>query len=414
MRRPGPMASASWRTAFRALRYPAFRRYWVGWAISVLGSWMQTVAQGWLVFRLTRSAEALGILTALRFGPSLFGLPFAGVLTDYFPRRKLLILTQTGGILQAGSLAFLTLAGVVQVWHVFLLALIQGLVDTVDMPSRQSFQVELVPVADLQSAISLNSTVFNAGRLLGPALAGVVVAEVGEGWCFALNAASFLPFLLAVLAVQEPPRPAPGPLQVIPQLVEGVRFAWGTRAIRSLLLAVLVTAVFGLSYSTLLPAFAGQVLGSDARGYGVLLAASGLGAMVGSLSVAAIGRRRGTVVGSQLLLGVSLLTLALSRSMLLASLSLVAAGLAVAAQLATTNGYIQENSPGFLRARLISLYIWVFSGGAPVGGLVAGFVAERWGLSVAMAAGGAICGLAALAQVLPPAVRYNQSAEGGP
>lgn len=395
------MRAPSWRSAFRALQHRPFRRYWVGWAISVLGSWMQTVAQGWLVFRLTNSAQALGILTALRFGPSLFGLPLAGVLTDYVPRRKLLILTQTGGILQAALLACLTLAGTVQVWHVFALALFQGLVDTVDMPARQSFQVELVPVADLQSAVSLNSTVFNAGRLLGPALAGVVVAEVGEGWCFALNAVSFVPFLLAVIAVEEPPRTTTERLQVVPQLVEGVRFAWGEARIRRLLLAVLVTAVFGLAYSTLLPAFAGKVLGSDARGYGVLLAASGLGAMVGSLSVAAMGRRRGTVVRAQLVLGVALTVLAGSRNLALASAALVAAGMAVAAQLATTNGFIQENSPGHLRARLISLYIWVFSGGAPVGGLIAGFVAERWGLPAAMALGGALCGGTALAQLVP-------------
>lgn len=395
------MRAPSWRSAFRALQHRAFRRYWVGWAISVLGSWMQTVAQGWLVFRLTNSAQALGILTALRFGPSLFGLPLAGVLTDYVPRRKLLILTQTGGILQAALLACLTLAGTVQVWHVFALALFQGLVDTVDMPARQSFQVELVPVADLQSAVSLNSTVFNAGRLLGPALAGVVVAEVGEGWCFALNAVSFAPFLLAVLAVEEAPRTTADRLQVVAQLVEGVRFAWGEARIRRLLLAVLVTAVFGLSYSTLLPAFAGKVLGSDARGYGVLLAASGLGAMVGSLSVAAMGRRRGTVVRAQLVLGLALTVLAGSRNLALASAALVAAGMAVAAQLATTNGYIQENSPDHLRARLISLYIWVFSGGAPVGGLIAGFVAEHWGLPAAMALGGALCGGTALAQLVP-------------
>lgn len=362
---------------------------------------MQTLAQGWLVFRLTNSAQALGILSALRFGPSLFGLPFAGVLTDYFPRRRLLIATQSAGILQASLLAFLTLTGHVQVWHVFILALVQGLIDTVDMPSRQSFQVELVPVSDLQSAVSLNSTVFNAGRLAGPALAGLVVAEAGEGWCFALNAASFVPFLFAVISVGEQTSAAEKRLAVIPQLLEGLQFAWGRGKIRRLLLSVLVTAVFGLSYSTLLPALAGSVLGTDARGYGLLLAASGLGAMVGSLGVAATGRRRGTVFRSQLLLGFSLAVLAVSRSLLLASLALVVAGLSVAAQLATTNGYIQTNSPDHLRARLISIYIWVFSGGAPLGGLVAGFLAERLGVPTAIGFGAAFCVAAAVLQLLP-------------
>lgn len=392
---------ASWSSAFRALRHPPFRRYWVGWAISVLGSWMQTLAQGWLVFRLTSSAQALGILSALRFGPSLFGLPFAGVLTDYFPRRRLLIFTQSAGIVQAGLLAFLTLSGHVHVWHVFVLAFVQGLIDTVDMPSRQSFQVELVPVSDLQSAVSLNSTVFNAGRLVGPALAGLVVAEAGEGWCFALNAASFVPFLWAVISVEERAPAAVGRLAVIPQLLEGLRFAWEHSKVRRLLLSVLVTAVFGLSYSTLLPAVASSVLGTDARGYGLLLAASGLGAMVGSLGVAAAGRRRGTVFRSQLLLGFSLAVLALSKSLPLASVALVVAGLSVAAQLATTNGYIQTNSPDHLRARLISLYIWVFSGGAPLGGLLAGFLAERFGVPAAIGLGAGFCVAAALLQLLP-------------
>lgn len=362
---------------------------------------MQTLAQGWLVFRLTNSAQALGILSALRFGPSLFGLPFAGVLTDYFPRRKLLILTQSAGIFQAGLLAFLTLSGQVRVWHVLVLALVQGLIDTVDMPSRQSFQVELVPVTDLQSAVSLNSTVFNAGRLLGPALAGLVVAEVGEGWCFALNAASFVPFLLAVFSVQERTSVPKQQLQVVPQLLEGLQFAWHHRKVRKLLLAVLVTAVFGLSYSTLLPALASSVLGTDARGYGLLLAASGLGAMVGSLGVAAAGRRRGTVFRSQLLLGFSLAGLALSKGLFLACFALVVAGLSVAAQLATTNGYIQTTSPDHLRARLISLYIWVFSGGAPLGGLLAGFLAERLGVPMAIGLGAGLCVVAALVQLLP-------------
>lgn len=362
---------------------------------------MQTLAQGWLVFRLTNSAQALGILTALRFGPSLFGLPFAGVLTDYFPRRRLLLATQSAGILQAGLLAFLTLSGQVQVWHVFVLALVQGLIDTVDMPSRQSFQVDLVPVSDLQSAVSLNSTVFNAGRLAGPALAGLVVAELGEGWCFALNAASFLPFLLAVISVQERAPKAVGRLAVIPQLLEGLRFAWGQSKVRRLLLSVLVTAVFGLSYSTLLPALASSVLGSDARGYGLLLAASGLGAMVGSLGAAALERRRGTVFRSQLLLGLSLAVLALSKSLLVASLALVVAGFAVAAQLATTNGYIQTHSPDHLRARLISLYIWVFSGGAPLGGLLAGFLAQRLSVPAAIGFGAFLCVGAALLQPVP-------------
>lgn len=380
--------------AFRALRYPAFRRYWAGWAISVLGSWMQTVAQGWLVYRLTNSAQALGLLTALRFGPTLVALPFAGVLTDYVSRRRLLALTQSVSILQATLLAWLTLSGNVLLAHVLLLALVQGFVDTLDMPARQSFQVELVPVADLQSAISLNSAVFNGGRLVGPAIAGVLVARYGEGWCFLINALSFFPFLFAVLSVRGQTSVSRAPFALWPQLIEGVRFAWNDRRIRSLLVAVFLTATFGLAYSTLLPALAKTRLGADARGYGLLLAASGLGAMVGSLWVAARRDERGSgrrVFLALCLLGLSLMSLAWTRFLWAACLSLVVAGWAVASQLATTNGTVQTRSPAELRARLISLYIWVFSGGTPLGGLWAGFLAQKLGTATALLFGGAVC-----------------------
>ncbi|MCX7894842.1 MAG: MFS transporter [Thermoanaerobaculum sp.] len=393
------LLSPSLAFAFRALRHPAFRRYWLGWAISVLGSWMQTLAQGWLVFRLTNSPQVLGLLTALRFGPTLLGLPLAGVLTDYVSRKRLLVMTQAASIMQASVLAVLTLSGQVRVWHVLLLALVQGCIDTVDMPSRQSFQAELVPVADLQSAISLNSAVFNAGRLVGPALAGLVVAEVGEGWCFALNAVSFVPFLLAVLTASGSASPRPGSLDVRRHLAGGMVFAWNCKPIRPLLTGVFVTAAFGLSYSTLLPAFAGVVLRSDARGYGLLLAASGLGAVVGSLGAATRTSRGWQVVGRfQLLLGLALTLLALAGNLWLAAAALVLSGFSIAGQLATTNGYIQIHSPDHLRARLVSLYIWVFSGSTPLGGLVAGFLAEQFGLATAIAAGGGACVAAALSQ----------------
>ncbi|MGQ9752335.1 MAG: MFS transporter [Thermoanaerobaculaceae bacterium] len=381
-----------WGYAFRALRCKHFRRYWLGWSISVLGSWMQTLAQGWLLYRITGSPQALGYLTALRFGPALLGLPFAGVLTDFFPRRRLLLFTQTASIAQATVLAWLTLAREVTVWHILLLALFQGVVDALDMPARQSFQAELVPVEDLQSAVSLNSSVFNVGRSLGPALAGLVVARYGEGWCFALNAASFVPFLLALLSVPESAKADLGQLQVFPQLFQGFRFALGDSKIRWLLAAVFVTAVFGLAYVTLLPAYAKAVLNLDARGYGLLLTASGLGATVGSLSVAARGGSRGTgVFFSQALLGTALVGLMWAETLALAAGALLVAGWAVAAQLATTNGYIQTHSPPPLRARLLSIYIWLFSGGTPLGGLWAGWLAQRLGTSQALGIGGGLC-----------------------
>ncbi len=385
--------------AFRALRHRPFRIYWIGQWLSVNGTWMQTTAQAWLVYRLTDSPLVLGILSAVRFGPALVGSPIAGVLTDRLPRRLVVLSTQSLSLVQATLMAVLTLSGAVRVWQVLLLAFFQGIVDTLDTPARQTLQVDIVGVEDLQSAVSLNASAFNAARMVGPALAGVMVAAWGEGVCFAVNAFSYLAVLVALLTIRTPRAPSPTSNSMRAELAEGVRYAWGNVQVRTMLGGIAVTSVFGLSYTTLLPVFARDVLHGGVRGFGVLMASGGLGAMAGALAAAArrSERRTGVIMAAgQGALGLGLVALAFTRTLAVASVWMVVIGLGVAIQLSTTNGFLQTTAPPHMRGRVVSLYIWLFSGLSPVGGFAAGWIAEHAGAPLTAAGAGAACTLAAV------------------
>jgi len=386
------------RHVFRALRHRDFRVFWFGQAVSVTGLWMQTMALSWLVYRLTDSPFHLGLLAAARFGPSLVLSPLAGVVTDRVARRDLVLATQAASLVQAATLAALTLSGTAAVWHLLALATFQGVVDTLDLPARQTLQVDLVGLDDLQSAVALNSSAFNTGRMVGPAIAGVVVAAWGEGVCFAVNAVSYAAVLAALLAIRLP-RAAPARREPLATALRGgVSFAWHTPAVRAALAAVAVTSVVGLSFSTLLPVFARDVLHGGARGYGLLLAGAGLGSVIGALGAAA--RRGGgsqlVILAAQGTLGVGLVALAASRRLPVAALCLVVVGLAVATQLATTNALLQTAAPPELRGRVMSLYMWLFVGASPLGGLAAGWLAGRVGAPATAALAGAGCIVSAL------------------
>lgn len=387
-------------STFRALRHRHFRLFWVGQWVSVTGTWMQTVAQSWLVYRLTASSLTLGLLTAARFGPSLFGAPVAGVMADRLARRSLVLAAQALAMLQAAGLAALTLCGVVEVWHVLVLALLQGIVEAVDMPARQALQLDLVGAPDLQSAVSLNSVAFNAARMVGPAFAGVLVAATGEGVCFALNAASYLAVLLALVSIPASAALHPSPSGIGAHLLEGVRFVRREAQLRRVLVAAGMTSLFGLSYITLLPVLAREVLGAGAGGYGALLGGAGLGAMAGALATASRRSGAGTVRAvafGQAILGVGLMALAASRRVEVALAFMVMIGAAVAVQLSVSNAAMQMKAPEELRGRVISLYIWIFAGLAPVGGLAAGAVAEVIGATWTAATCGLACVVSALA-----------------
>lgn len=387
------------RLTFRAMRHRDFTLFWLGQWVSVIGTWMQTMALSWLIYRLTDSALILGVLAAVRFGPSLLGSPFAGVLADRFPRRNLVLLTQSASLLLASALAALTLTGAVKVWHILTLALVQGVVDTLDMTARQTMQMDLVGPDDLQSAVALNSAAFNTGRMVGPAVAGVLVAVYGEGICFAINAASYLAVLVALLSIRGIAATPRSGASVGRDLLEGMRFTWGHPTIRTVLLAVAITSMAGLSYSTLLPVLARDILKAGAPGYGLLLSCVGVGAIAGALGAAA--RRGNQGVGGliglgQAALGTGLIALGLSRVLWVSCAWMVLVGVAVTMQLAVTNALLQTTAPPAMRGRVISLYIWFFTGLSPIGGLAAGWVAEGAGAPLTAMGGGAICLASAL------------------
>lgn len=399
-------SSSSLRNAFRALKHRNFQIFWAGQGISVAGTWMQTMAQSWLIYRLTNSALALGLLTVARFGPALVIAPFAGLAADRLPRRKVVIVTQATSLVLATVLAALTLGGWIRVSHIMVLAFLQGSVDSLDMTVRQTFQMDLVGAEDLQSAVSLNSAAFNSGRMVGPALAGILVARFGEGWCFVANAASYLAVLTSLFFLRVKPagQGAP-PRSVAHDIAAGLRYAWGTPALRRVMLAVGMTSAIGLSASTLTPALARDILSSGPGGYGALLAGGGVGAILGALVAAAASTsKRAALVNvvALLAMGLSLIGLGFARDLRLAVLCMTLVGSASALQLSTSNTFLQTASRPELRGRVVSLYVWIFQGLAPVGGFAAGWVAHHAGIPPAILGAGALCLLAGGALSLVP------------
>jgi len=385
-----------WPHALRSLRHRNLRLFFGGQAISLSGSWMQSVAQGWLVYRLTRSTQLLGLVGFLAQVPVfLFGL-WAGSLADRLPRRRMVVVTQLNALLQAALLAALTLTGAVRAWHLLPLAFMLGLTYAFEIPARQALLADIAG-EDMQNAMALSSTVVNGARVAGPAVAGWVVATVGEGWCFALNALSFLGTLAALLAMRLPPEPIRSRRSEGGHLVEGLAHAWRTPAIRSLLLLLTVSSFFGMPYSTLLPVLAKDVLHGDARLLGALSASAGGGAL---LAGAALMVRRGlgglarwVGVGAALL-GVGLAGAALSGSPVLSCAALGLAGFGYLTQAAGTMTLLQAAAPEALRGRLLGLFSTLFVGVAPFGALAMGFVAHRTGVP-AVLLGGGLAGVAA-------------------
>lgn len=376
----------------RGLRHRNFRLFFFGQLVSLVGSWMQNLAQGWLIWRLSRSPWLLGVVGFAQFGPILLLGLFGGVAADRFDRHRLVLATQTGLLVQASLLTALTLTGLVKVWHVVVLAALQGAVNAFDMPARQSFLVRMVGKEDLGNAIALNSSIFNGARIVGPALAGLVTGWWGEGVCFLLNTLSFgavLGSLLAMRLAPEGSRRAPaGPWR---QIAEGLRYAWNTPHVRALLALVTATSLFALPYSILLPAVAGGVLHGDARGLGLLMSASGLGSLAGALAMA---RRRGlkglgkTAGLMSLFFGLGLLAFSLSTVFWLSAALLAAVGFCLMGQMAAVNTLLQGLVPDALRGRLISLYVVTFIGMAPLGSLVMGNLARSLGVQAVLAGGG--------------------------
>jgi MFS family permease len=385
--------------AFRALRHRNFQLFFGGQLISLIGTWMQTIAQAWLVYRLTGSAAQLGLIGFAGQIPVFLMAPVGGAVADRFSRHKIVIGMQVSSMLLAFALAFLTLAHVVQVWHIFLLAALLGVVNAFDIPARQAFIVDMVGREDLLNAIALNSSMFNGARVVGPAVAGLIVAAVGEGWCFFVNAVSYLA-VIAGLLLMKVPRAAPSPraASAVADIVEGFRFVYGTVPILALLLLLGLVSLVGLPYTILMPIFADKILHSGATGLGILMGFSGVGAMFGALMLAA---RRGVhglgnwVAYSAAAFGASLIVFSFSRSLWLSAALLVPVGFAMMVEMAASNTLIQAMVPDRLRGRVMAVYSMMFMGMAPLGALAAGFIAEGLGAPWTVAIGGGVCVLGA-------------------
>ncbi|MGB9833513.1 MAG: MFS transporter [bacterium] len=374
-----------------SLRNRNYRIYWIGQSVSLIGTWMQSTAQGWLILQLTNSSFYLGLVSALGTLPVLFFSLFGGAIADRVPKRKLLLFTQTSLAIPALILGVLVLTNRVEIWHVMLLAFFLGLMNAIDAPTRQSFIIELVGKDLLMNAIGLNSISFNIARILGPVVAGILIAVVGLPYCFIINGLSFFATITALLLMRIPDvaRASKGE-EIWKSVKDGLRFVRTRLDIFSLLAIVASSSIFAFSYTTLMPIFARDVLNSGATGLGGLMSAVGVGALLGAFNVAALSTRgRGARVAfvANLTLSLSLALFSFSRWYWLSTFFLAGVGFSMITQNSTVNNLIQTNTPDHMRGRVMGLYNITFMGLAPLGNLLAGTIAQFLGAPVAVLIG---------------------------
>jgi len=382
---------------WHVFRHRNYRLFFSGQAISLIGFWMQAIAQAWLVYRMTDSPFLLGLVAFAGQAPVLLVSPFAGVIADRLDRRRILFVTQGAMMASASMLALLTLSHVVEVWHIVALAAVSGTANAFDVPTRQSFTIEMVGRADLPRAIALNSIMFNGARLIGPALAGLLVAAVGEGWCIAINAASYIAVLtgLSMMKVErQPPRPASHPLT---DLREGFVYVATNRQMRTLLLLLAGSSLFGTSYLTLMPIFARDILHGSSDALGFLMAAVGAGALVGALSVSRVpaGWLARVPFLAAACFGAALVAFSQSTSFVLSLLLLAPAGFGMMMMGISTNTLVQGSVDDAMRGRVMAYYVMAFIGMVPLSALGAGALSHQIGAPDTLAVGGAMTMVAA-------------------
>jgi MFS family permease len=383
-----PRGMAGLMHAFSSLRIYNYRLYWCGQLISLVGTWMQRLAQAWLVLSITKSPLALGTVTMLQFLPITFFSLFGGVVADRIPKRRLLLVTQSVAAVQALILALLTSLGLIQLWHIYVLALLLGLSNAFDNPARQSFPVELVGREEVANAVALNSTLFNTSRIAGPALAGVTIAAVGVAGCFWINAVSFLGTIAALIAMKPslffaaPPRQRGSTIKL---LKGGVAYGIRTPAVCVMLIHLLFIGTFAFNFNVVLPLLAQYTLHTSSLGYGFLFAALGAGSLAAALTLAytrAQSQRTVFIGGVGLL--VSMALLGLSRLYPLSLLLLAVLGAFSIVYSASTQTRLQVIVPDELRGRTMSLYTLLFAGTTPIGSLFVGAISDRWDPTTAL------------------------------
>ncbi len=388
----------------RALGERDYRVYYAGNLVSQIGAWMQSISQSWLVLQLTDSPLLLGLLSTLQFGPILFLGAFTGVLADRVTKRHLLLATQAGQGCLALTLGLLVWSGHAAYWHVATLAVLWGVMNAIDQPTRQAFVIELVGRERVASAVGLNSASFNSARIIGPAIAGVLIARVGLSPGFLLNALAFAVAITTLLKVPaRPPRPRATATTFAGDLVEGFAYAGRTDVVRFVLTLQVVVSFCVFNFSVYVPLLARNVLGQGSEGFGMLMTSLGLGAVLAGLSLGALGARPPAPAGIALAVGSAcsfLLGLAAVRHFWVAALLLGLTGFAGTMANAGTNTFLQLSVPDALRGRIMSLYTLLSSGVFPIGAFFVGFVSQHWGVSTAFAVDGTL-GLLALAALRP-------------
>jgi len=396
---PTEPQATRWPVALRSLRHRDFRLFWIGMIISVTGTWMQNAAQAWLVYDLTRSPLYLGIVGAIGSAPVLlFALP-AGVIADRYSKHKIIFVTQTAAMIQASILALLVYLKVVQVWHVMLLAACLGMVNAFDMPARQAMVMELVTRDDVFNAISLTSSAFNSGRIIGPSVAGLLIAAAGMAGCFFINALSFLPLIVFLAMIH--PRPPQRTLEMpmLGNIFGGMRWVATNRVATVLLIMTAVASLFGMPYATLMPLLAKAIFHTGPRGYGLLLSAPAAGSLMTAVLMALIGHRCRlgviAVLGS-VLFPMALLLLAGAPTYAAAIGVLFFVGVGMMSFTAVSNTILQKSAPDEMRGRVMGLRVFVHAGMAPLGNLQIGALAQWLGPRLAVTAGAVICLLTAL------------------
>jgi MFS family permease len=399
-----PRAASSPLThGFRALRVRNYRLFWIGQLISLIGTWMQGTAQAWLVLQLTNSPLELGKVTTFQTLPIMAFSLFGGAIADRLPKYRLVLGTQIVALLQAAIFGLLVGTGHIRLWYIYILALVLGLINAIDTPTRQSFVSELVGRDDLPSAVALNSVLFNSARIIGPVIAGLLIANFGIAPAFYINAASFIGVIAGLLLMDRALfRPAPPRAQtsILRGVREGLSYAWRTPAVLLVLIVVACIGTFGYNFNVVLPLLAGFVLHTDATGFGVLSACLGIGSLLGALTTAytrQITMRR-LLIGSGAF-SLVFAALAVSPYFALSTVLLVALGFAGITFATSANTLLQLTVPDALRGRVMSLYILLFAGSTPVGGMLIGVLSTRIGVSMTLLLCGGLCLLGVLAVV---------------
>jgi MFS family permease len=374
----------------RALKHRNFQLFFSGQLISLIGTWMQNVAQAWLVYKLTGSSLLLGSVGFASQFPVFLAAPLGGIVADRYNRQRVVIGTQTASMILAFFLAAFTLTNRITVSEIFILAALLGIVNAFDIPGRQAFLVEMVGKEDLINAIALNSSMFNGARIIGPAIAGILVAKIGEGWCFFANGASYIAVIIGLFMMrvdQRPEVPAGSPLE---HILEGFRFVRSTAPIRALLLLLGLVSLVAMPYTVLMPIFADRILHGGARGLGILMGATGVGALLGALTLATRTGVHGLgrwVTVSCAGFAVSLVAFALSKNFWLSTALLLPVGFCMMLQMSSSNTLIQAMVPDHLRGRVMAVYSMMFMGMAPFGALFGGALADRMGAPISVIIG---------------------------